>query len=41
MRKRVKMSAAADISMDADILAGFGQVVPVQPAVPVRETRRP
>ncbi len=28
-------------SRDADILACFGQVVPVQPAVPVRRTRRP
>ena len=35
------MSAAANISRDADILACFGQVVPVQPAVPVRRTRRP
>jgi hypothetical protein len=35
------MSAAADILRDADILACFGQVVPVQPAVPVRRTRRP
>ena len=41
MRKRVKMSAAADTQRDADILACFGQVVPVQPAVPVRRTRRP
>jgi hypothetical protein len=41
LRKRVKMSAAANISRDADILACFGQVVPVQPAVPVRRTRRP
>jgi hypothetical protein len=41
MRKRVKMLAAADIPRDADILALFGQVVPVQPAVPVRRTRRP
>ena len=35
------MSAAADIQKDAEILLGFGQVVPVQPAVPVRRTRRP
>ena len=35
------MSAAANISRDADILACFGQVVPVQPAVPVRQRRRP
>ena len=35
------MSAVADISRDADILACFGQVVPVQPAVPVWRTRRP
>jgi hypothetical protein len=41
MQKRVKMSAAADIQKDAVILACFGQVVPVQPAVPVRRTRRP
>ena len=41
MQKRVKMSAAADIQKDAVILACFGQVVLVQPAVPVRETRRP
>ena len=41
MRKRVKMSAAADIQKDSDILACFGQVVPVQPAVPVRQTRPP
>ena len=41
MRKRVKMSAAADIPRDADILACFGQVVPVQAAVPVRQTCRP
>ena len=41
LRKRVKMSAAANISRCADILACFGQVVPVQPAVPVRQRRRP
>ncbi len=41
LRKRVRMSAAAYISRDADILACFGQVVPVQPAVPVRQTRCP
>ncbi len=35
------MSAAADILRDADILACFGQVVPVQPEVQVRRTRRP
>jgi hypothetical protein len=35
------MLAAAYISRDADILACFGQVVPVQPAVPVWQRRRP
>ena len=35
------MSAAANISRCADILTHFGQVVPVQPAVPVRQRRRP
>ena len=35
------MSAAANIRRGADILTCFGQVVPVQPAVPVRQRRRP
>jgi hypothetical protein len=40
-RKRAKMSAGADILPCADILACFGQVVPVQAAVPVRQAWRP